>query len=133
MGQSCGLNHLCTYVGEGMCKDKSGMNFSGPYILCCEDSCAQDKVLDGSTDRDHTSVLGKSESFAPINGGYVVTPPTAMPAIQNSAPADSPKNNPSDDPPVYTPGPDQGCTVLPHPSGYFMMPCVAMNQSEPSG
>ncbi|XP_077068159.1 cytokine receptor common subunit beta [Siphateles boraxobius] len=131
--QSSGSNHLCTYVGEGMCKDKSGMNFSGPYILCCEDSCTQDKVLDGSTDRDHTSVLGKSESFAPINGGYVVTPPTAMPAIQNPAPDDRPNNNPSDEPPVYTPSPDQGCTVLPHPSGYFMMPCVDMKLSEPSG
>ncbi|XDV13560.1 hypothetical protein PO909_001946 [Leuciscus waleckii] len=134
MGQSCGSNHLCTYVGEGMCKDKSGMNFSGPYILCCEDSFTQDKVSDGSTDRDHTSVLGKSESFAPINGGYVVTPPTAMQAIQNpTTPVDSPNNYLSDEPPAYTPSPDQGCTVLPHPSGYFTMPCVAMKQSEPSG
>ncbi|KAK7175174.1 hypothetical protein R3I93_002163 [Phoxinus phoxinus] len=128
MGQSSGSNRLCTYVGEGMCKDKSGMSFSGPYILCCEDSCTQDKVLDGSTDRDHTSVLGKSESFAPINGGYVVNPPTAMPAIQNPDPVDSPNNNPSDEPLAYTPSPDQGCTVLPHPSGYFTMPCVAMKQ-----
>ncbi|KAK9977367.1 hypothetical protein ABG768_019186 [Culter alburnus] len=133
IGQSSGSNHLCTYVGEGMCKDKSGMNFSGPYILCCEDSCSRDKGLDGSTDRDHTSVLGKTESFAPINGGYVVTPPTAMPATQNPAPVDSPTNNPSDEPPAYTPGPDQGCMVVPHPSGYFMMPCVAMGQSEPRG
>ncbi|KAG1967305.1 cytokine receptor common subunit beta [Pimephales promelas] len=132
MGQSCGSNPLCTYMGKNLCKDKSGMNFSGPYILCCDDSCTQDKVLDGSTDRDQTSVLGKSESFAPINGGYVVTPPTAMPALQNSAPIESPNNNPSDEPPAYTPSPDQGCAVLPHPSGYFTMPCVAI-QSEPSG
>ncbi|XP_051742387.1 cytokine receptor common subunit beta isoform X2 [Ctenopharyngodon idella] len=133
MGQSCGSNHLCTYVGEGMCKDKSGMNFSGPYILCCEDSCSQDKGLDRFTDRDQTSVLGKTESFAPINGGYVVTPPTAMPATQNPAPVDSPTNNTSDEPPAYTPSPDQGCMVLPHPSGYFMMPCVSLGQSEPVG
>lgn len=133
MGQSSGSNNLCTYVGEGMCKDKSGMNFSGPYILCCEDSCSRDKGLDGSPDRDHTSVLGKTESFAPINGDYVVNPPTAMPATQNPAPVDSPTNNPADEPPAYTSGPDQGCLVVSHPSGYFMMPCVAMGQSEPRG
>lgn len=133
MGQSCGSNHLCTYVGEGMCKDKSGMNFSGPYILCCEDFCSQDKALNGSTDRDGTSVLGKSESFVPINGGYVVTPPIPKPDTQNPSPIDSPTNNPSNEPPPYTPSPDQGCSVIPHPSGYFMMPCVGMEQSEPRG
>ncbi|KAK2916034.1 hypothetical protein Q8A67_000408 [Cirrhinus molitorella] len=119
MARSIGSNHLHTYVGEGMCQDKSGMNFSGPYILCCEESCTQDKLPDS-----HTCVSEKSESFAPVGGGYVVTAPTAMPATQNPAPVDSPANNPSDDPPAYTPSPDQGCVVLPHPSGYFTMPCV---------
>ncbi|XP_016408660.1 interleukin-3 receptor class 2 subunit beta-like [Sinocyclocheilus rhinocerous] len=124
MTRSGGSNHLHAYVGEGMCKDKSGMKFSGPYILCCEESCTQDKLPDGSMDRHHTCVSGKSESFAPENGGYVVTPPTAMPATQNTDPVDSSTDNPSDEPPAYTPSPDQGCMVLPHPSGYFTMPSV---------
>ncbi|XP_042584655.1 interleukin-3 receptor class 2 subunit beta-like [Cyprinus carpio] len=121
MAQSGGSNH---YVSEGMCKEKSGMNFSGPYILCSEQSCTHVKFPDSSIDRDHTCVSGKSENFAPVNGGYVVTPPTTMPTTQNPVPVDSPSNNPSDEPPAYTPGPDQGCMVLPHPSGYFTMPCV---------
>lgn len=124
MERSSGSNHLHTYVGEGMCKDKSGLNFSGPYILCTEESCTQDKLPDSPTDRDHTCVSEKSESFAPVHGGYVVTAPTDMPATTNPTPVDSPTKNPSDEPPAYTPGPDQGCVVLPHPSGYFTMPCV---------
>ncbi|XP_016344639.1 interleukin-3 receptor class 2 subunit beta-like [Sinocyclocheilus anshuiensis] len=124
MARSGGSNHLHAYVSEGMCKDKSGMNFSGPYILCCEEPCTQVKFPDASIDRDHICVSGKSENFAPVNGGYVVTPPSAMPATQKPIPVDSPTNNPSNEPPAYTPGPDQGCMVLPHPSGYFTMPCV---------
>uniref|UniRef100_A0A673FX03 Interleukin-3 receptor class 2 subunit beta-like n=1 Tax=Sinocyclocheilus rhinocerous TaxID=307959 RepID=A0A673FX03_9TELE len=124
MARSGGSNHLHAYVSEGMCKDKSGMNFSGPYILCCEEPCTQVKFPDASIDRDHTCVSGKSENFASVNGGYVVTPPSAMPATQNPVPGDSPTNNPSNEPPAYTPGPDEGCMVLPHPSGYFTMPCV---------
>lgn len=124
MAQSGGSNQMHAHVSEGMCKEKSGMNFSGPYILCSEQSCTQFKFPDSSIDRDHTCVSGKSENFAPVNGGYVVTPPTTMPATQNPVPVDSPSNNPSDEPPAYTPGPDQGCIVLPHPSGYFTMPCV---------
>ncbi|XP_073689622.1 cytokine receptor common subunit beta [Garra rufa] len=124
IAKSSGSDHLHAYVREGMCKDKSGLNFSGPYILCCEESCTQDKLPDSPTDRDHTCVSEKSESFVPVNGGYFVSSPTAMPAIQNPAPIDSPTNNPSDEPPAYTPSPDQGCVVLPHPSGYFTMPCV---------
>lgn len=124
MARSGGSNHLHGYVKEGMCKDKSGLNFSGPYILCCEESCTQDKLPDGSMDRNHKCVLGKSESFAPENRGYVVTPPISMPATQNPDPVDSPTDNPSDEPPAYTPSPDQGCMALPHPSGYFTMPCV---------
>ncbi|KAL0198271.1 hypothetical protein M9458_006811, partial [Cirrhinus mrigala] len=115
MARSSGSNHLHAYVGEGMCKDKSGLNFSGPYILCSEESCTQDKLPDSPTDRDHT--------FAPANGGYVVTAPTDMSATPNPTPVNSPTNNPSDEPPAYTPSPDQGCMVLPHPSGYFTMPC----------
>ncbi|XP_058627386.1 cytokine receptor common subunit beta isoform X3 [Onychostoma macrolepis] len=121
---SGGSNHLHAYVGDSMCKDKSGLNFSGPYILCCEESCTQDKLPDGCMDRNHKCVLRKSESFAPENGGCVVTPPTSMPATQNTDPVNSPTDNPSDEPPAYTPSPDQGCMVLPHPSGYFTMPCV---------
>ncbi|XP_026063473.1 cytokine receptor common subunit beta isoform X3 [Carassius auratus] len=124
MALSGGSNHLHGYVGESMCSDKSGMNFSGPYILCCEESCTQDKLPDGSMDRHHTCMLEKSESVAPENGDCVVTPPNTMPATRNTDPIDSPTDNPSDKPPAYTPSPDQGCIVLPHPSGYFMMPSV---------
>ncbi len=124
MASSGGSNHLHDYVGEGMCKDESGMSFSGPYILCCEESCTQNKLPDGSMDKNHKCMLGKSESFAPENRGCVVTPPTSMPATQNNEPVDSPTDNRSDEPPAYTPSPDQGCMVLPHPSGYFTMPCV---------
>lgn len=133
MAQSGGSNQMHAHVSEGMCKEKSGMNFSGPYILCSEQSCTHVKFPDSSIDRDHTCVSGKSENFAPVNGGYVVTPPTTMPATQNPVPVDSPSNNPSDEPPAYTPGPDQGCIVLPHPSGYFTMPCVLTVQSEQRG
>ncbi|XP_026065173.1 cytokine receptor common subunit beta-like [Carassius auratus] len=124
MAQSGGSDHMHAYVSESMRKEKSGMNFSGPYIMCCEQSCTQFKFPDSSIDKDHTCASGKSENFAPVNGGYVINLPTTMPATQNPVTVDSPTNNPSDEPPAYTPGPDQGCMVLPHPSGYFTMPCV---------
>uniref|UniRef100_A0A8C2IB86 Fibronectin type-III domain-containing protein n=1 Tax=Cyprinus carpio TaxID=7962 RepID=A0A8C2IB86_CYPCA len=124
MAKSDGSNHFHAYVGEGTCKDNSGMNFSGPYIMCCEESCTQDKLPDGSMDKHHMCVSRKSESLAPENEGCVVTPPTTMPATQNTDPFESPTDNPSDETPAYTPSPDQGCVVLPHPSGYFTMPSV---------
>ncbi|XP_051994794.1 cytokine receptor common subunit beta-like isoform X2 [Xyrauchen texanus] len=136
MGWSDGSNHLCSYDGEGMCHDKSGISFTGPYILCCEDASPQDKIFDVSSEGDVTCVPGKPENSAPINGGYIMTPPTLMPESQDSAPSKNSTHNPSDDPPAYTPIVDQGGMVLPHPSDYFMMPMghsVGMGQSEPKG
>lgn len=133
MEQSDGSNQLSTSVGEGMCKDKSGLSFSGPYILCSEDSCVQDKTSVGSLDTVQTSVSAKSESFVTIKGGYVVTSPTDMPGTQSPTPIDSPTIEPSVEPPAYTPSPDQSCTVIAHPSGYFMMPYVSTDQSQPKG
>ncbi|XP_051570845.1 cytokine receptor common subunit beta isoform X2 [Myxocyprinus asiaticus] len=127
-------NYFHSYVGEGMCQDKSGMSFTGPYILCCEDSIPKDKISDVFSDGDDTCMPGKSVNSAPINGGYVMTPPTSMPAIQDSALSKISPLNCSDDPPEYTPSVDHGSMVLPHPSGYFMLPVghdTGMGQSEP--
>ncbi|XP_051572040.1 interleukin-3 receptor class 2 subunit beta-like isoform X2 [Myxocyprinus asiaticus] len=120
VGWSDGSNHLCSYDREGMCHDKSGTSFTGPYILCCEDASPQDKIFDVSSEGDGTCVPGNPENSAPINGGYVMTPPTLMSAIQDSAPSKISTHNPSDDPPAYAPSVDQGGMVLPHPSDYMM-------------
>ncbi|XP_051989127.1 cytokine receptor common subunit beta isoform X2 [Xyrauchen texanus] len=133
---SDGSNHFHSYVGDGMCQDKSGMSFTGPYILCCEDSSPKDKIFDVPSDGDGTCISGTSENSAPINGGYVMTPPTSKPDIQDSAPSKISPINFSDDPPEYTPSVDHGSMVLPHPSGYFMLPVghdTGMGQSEPRG
>ncbi|XP_005171607.1 cytokine receptor common subunit beta isoform X1 [Danio rerio] len=132
MEQAGGSNQLSASLGEDMCKDKSGLSFSGPYILCCEDSCIHDKTSVESQDTVQTSASEKLEIFT-IKGGYVVNSPTDMPATQNPTPIDSPTNEPSAEPPAYTPSPDPSCTVIAHPSGYFMMPCVSTEQLEPKG
>ncbi|KAI7802985.1 cytokine receptor common subunit beta [Triplophysa rosa] len=130
-GWSDGSLHSGPYVLDSMYQDNSGMSFSGPYILCCEESCGQDKIFDTSSDRCHTCLSGTSENSGPTNGGYVVTPP--MLANQNPTPVDSSTINPSEEPPAYTPKLDQGRIVHLHPSGYFMMPCSGVSQLEPRG
>ncbi|XP_056309380.1 cytokine receptor common subunit beta [Danio aesculapii] len=132
MEQSGGSNQLSTSVGEDMCKDKSGLSFSGPYILCCEDSCVHGKTSVESQDTVQTSVSEQSESFT-IKGGYVVNSPTDMLETQSPTPTDSPTNEPSVEPPAYTASLDPSCTVIAHPSGYFMMPCVSTEQLQPKG
>ncbi|XP_043091519.1 cytokine receptor common subunit beta [Puntigrus tetrazona] len=122
--RSGGSNNLHVYVRDGTCKDKSGMDFSGPYILCCGESCTHDKLPDGSTDRDRKCALGKSESSAPENDSCIATPLAVLPATQSTDPGDSLTESSPDEPPAYSPGPEQGCVVVPHPSGYFTMPCV---------
>lgn len=120
-----------SYVLESMYPDNSGMSFSGPYILCCEESCGQDETFDTSSDRCHACLSGSSEISAPTNGGYVMTPPTLV--TPNPTPVDSSTINPSDEPPAYTPKSDPGNIAHLHPSGYFMMPCAGVSQLEPRG
>lgn len=130
-GWSDGSVHFSSYVGEGIYQDNSGMSFSGPYILCCEESCDQDETFDTSSHTCHKCLSGTSENSGPTNGGYVVTPP--MLVTQNPTPVNSSSFNPSDGPPAYTSKLDQGNIVHLHPSGYFMMPCVGVSQLEPRG
>ncbi|XP_055050554.2 cytokine receptor common subunit beta [Misgurnus anguillicaudatus] len=126
-------SHAHSYVGESMYPDHSGISFSGPYILCCEDSCDQEEIIDVYSDESHGCMCGTPNNSGAINGGYVVTPPTTMSVTRDPTHVDSSTNNPTDEPPAYTPRLDQGGIVHPHPSGYFMMPCVGMIQSEPKG
>lgn len=130
-GWSDGSIHSGSYVGEGIFQDNSGMSFSGPYILCCEESCSQDETLNTSSDTCHTCLSGISENIGPTNGGYVVTPPMLI--TQNPILIDNSSINSSDEPPAYTPNLDQSNIVHLHPSGYFMMPCVGVSQLEPRG
>ncbi|XP_056607703.1 cytokine receptor common subunit beta isoform X1 [Triplophysa dalaica] len=129
-GWSDGLVHSGSYVLEDMYQDNSGMSFSGPYILCCEESCGQVEIFGTSSDRCHTFLSETSENSGPTNGGYVVTPPML---VTQTPPVDSSIINPSDVPPAYTPKLDQGNIVHLQPSGYFMMPCIGVSQIEPRG
>lgn len=127
------MSNAHSYVGESMYPDHSGISFSGPYILCCEDSCDQEEIINVSSDESHGCMCGTANNSGAINGGYVMTPPTAMSVTRDPTHVDSSTNNPTEEPPAYTPRLDQGGIVHPHPSGYFMMPCVGMIQSEPKG
>ncbi|KAG9264424.1 cytokine receptor common subunit beta-like [Astyanax mexicanus] len=130
-------DHSAPYTeGSGM-SVSSVMSFSGPYIFCRQDS-SQTEILEASSfysdSTDCTSIDENPKDSPPVNGGYVSSPPTAMPSAGDSAPPDYPANEstnpglsqlPEHDPPAYTPNPTAvPGAIFTHPSGYCMMPNI---------
>ncbi|XP_036445950.1 cytokine receptor common subunit beta isoform X2 [Colossoma macropomum] len=139
-----GLDHTSSYIeGSGM-SVKSTMSFTGPYILCQQDSSSQSETLDTSFysnstfEEDSRSIINENatDSLA-ANGGYVSSPPTSLPSTEHSASSDNPATGgtnpgllqlPKDDPPAYTPNPTAMPGVLfSNRSGYCLMPNMEIN------
>ncbi|KAL7850439.1 hypothetical protein SRHO_G00197880 [Serrasalmus rhombeus] len=134
-----GLDHSSSYIeGSGM-SVKSTMSFTGPYILCQQESSSQSETLDTSFysnstfKKDSRSIINENatDSLA-ANGGYVSSPPTSLPSTEHSASSDNTATGgtnpdllqlPKDDPPAYTPNPTAKPGVLfSNPSDYCLMP-----------
>ncbi|KAL7860547.1 hypothetical protein AOLI_G00168960 [Acnodon oligacanthus] len=134
-----GLDHSSSYIeGSGM-SVKSTMSFTGPYILCQQDSSLQSETLNTSFyssstfKKDSRSIINENATNSlAANGGYVSSPPTSLPSTEHSASSDNtatggtnpgPLQLPEDDPPAYTPNPTAKPGVLfSNPSGYCLMP-----------
>lgn len=118
-------------------KDKSCISFTGPYILCCEDSSVPSETSDPffpsllTFDNDGRYVSESANNSLPIKGGYVLSPfqnstsecstPITTLSSENREPRKS--ELPDDDPPAYTPSPDVvSNAIFSHPSGYCLMP-----------
>lgn len=117
-------------------KDQSGISFTGPYILCREDSFVPSETSDTfssllTLDDDGRYISESHKDSLPINGGYVLSPPknpnSECPTlITNLANQNRELRNselPIGDPPAYTPSPvGVSNAVFSHPSGYCLMP-----------
>lgn len=131
-----GSSHSSLFVEGNRMTDKSCISFTGPYILCCEDS-VQSETSDSffpshltfSDDRRYISESAK-DSF-PIKGGYVLSPfqnpasdcPTPMADLTSENIEPRKPQLHDDDPPAYTPSPAVlPNDIFPHPSGYCLMP-----------
>ncbi|TSK77114.1 hypothetical protein Baya_5525 [Bagarius yarrelli] len=132
------LSHPSLFKEGSKMTDKSGVSFSGPYILCCEDSSVPSDTSDTFcsplltfTDDDERCLSDIPNDTLPIKGSYILSPPK-NPTSECLAPIDKlasenkearRSNVPDDDPPAYTPSPAVGSSaIFSHPSGYCLMP-----------
>ncbi|XP_072550398.1 cytokine receptor common subunit beta [Salminus brasiliensis] len=135
-------DHSSPYTEGSGTSVSSVMSFTGPYILCRQDS-SQTELLgpssfysDSTFAEDSGFITERAKDSPPINGGYVSSPPTAQPSAEHSTPSDNSANEsiraslsqlPVDDPPAYTPNPTaKPGAFFTHPSGYCMMPKTEM-------
>lgn len=129
-------SQLSLFTEGSRMTDKSGVSFTGPYILCREDSSVPSETSDTSaspllTFHDGRYISESPKDSLPIKGGYVLSPPK-NPNSDCSTPIDNlPSENretrktelPNDDPPAYTPSPIAVSSgMFSHPSGYCLMP-----------
>lgn len=130
-----GSSHSSVFSEGCRMKDKSGISFIGPYILCREDSSVTTETSDTffssllTFDDDERYVSESPKDSLPIKGGYVMSPPKNT-TSECSTPTERTENReprkselPDDDPPAYTPSPTAGSSAMfSHPSGYCLMP-----------
>lgn len=117
--------------------DKSGVSFTGPYILCHEDSAPPIESSDTffspllTFDDDKRYVSESHRDSLTIKGGYVLSPPKSSTSECSNPMAKLASENreaskselPDDDPPAYTPSPAAvSSDIFSHPSGYCLMP-----------
>lgn len=129
-------SHSSLFAEGSRMTDKSGISFTGPYILCRENSSVPSETSDTfssllTLDGDGTYIPESPKDSLPVKGGYVLSPPKSS---ESSSPINSlasenrePRNSelPDDDPPAYTPSPTVvSSAIFSHPSGYCLMPSM---------
>ncbi|KAI4890897.1 hypothetical protein NFI96_011121 [Prochilodus magdalenae] len=136
------LDKSSSYIEGSGISVKSAMSFTGPYILCQQDSSSQTETLDtsfysGTTfDEDSRSITEDATDCPTANGGYVSSPPTSLTSTEHPTMLNNPANEHIPEisqlhhgnPPAYTPNP----TVMPgvlfsNRSGYCLMPSMDIN------
>lgn len=136
-------SHLSLFVDGRRITDKSGVSFTGPYILCREDSSVPTETsdivfsslltFDDDDDDDGRYISESPKDSLPMRGGYVLSPPKSpnsecLTPISNLASENrEPRKSelPDEDPPAYTQSPTVGSNaIFSHPSGYCLMPSM---------